>query len=392
MLISKSRIGRGFTLIEAIVYLTIVGFMIVGVINLNIMLQQSRSKFTAQRRSHYDANLFLNNLDFLLKNSTSLVTDSTGAECQDFEGAQGYNSYYLALYFNTSSAATALPYECRGDYNATTTAVKVYWRSSTHRGLWIDCYKGFINGNSGNCTTMQSYGDASYMMTADKNSAVYDGGLVFATSTSYGNPALKVQLAVGIPNTSGLSYASATTTASTTINFRYKITNAPQPTEAVCGDSNQVGSEVCDSSLASACSQNGNYYSGAYDEDGSTCSGRYGCNNTCSACLTQLACTGSCGTGGYLSGGYCYYLGAADQTCTTVCATHAGCVAGALSDTACAIMIDRGANCSTCEAVSSGKYSPSSDGTATCYVTASGGYSCSVAPPAGYKRLCRCAS
>ncbi len=305
---------KGFSILEVVIYMAIVGILLVGVVDLTLIVKQSQAKFSANRRVSADVGHAVDTIEYLVKNSTGLPVDNAGTLCEDFEGTQGYNSYYLSLYYNTSSAANALPYECRGDYNATTTAVKIYWKSTADRGLWIDCYRGFINGNSGNCTTIQNYGDASYMLTSAKNTVMYNGGLQISTTTSMGNSALNVSVTMGIPNSSQPNYSSATTTASTTVVFRVKLAEALAPTEYVCGDGSRATAEVCDSTLTTACALNGNYYKGGYSEDSSTCSGKVACKNDCSGCLSTAACNGVCGNGVREGSEVC------DSTLTTACA------------------------------------------------------------------------
>jgi prepilin-type N-terminal cleavage/methylation domain-containing protein len=209
MLGKKFTRAKGFSLLELIVYIAILGILLVGVVDLALIIKQSQQKFTANRKVSTDLGNALETIKFLTQSATALPVDNAGKLCEDFHGSQGYNTYYLSLYYNTSSAAVALPYECRGDYNATTTAVKIYWKSSSDRGLWIDCYRGFINGNSGNCTTIQNTGDSSFMLTSAKNTVVYDGGLSFSTTTAYGTSALNISLTMGIPNADHPNYANA---------------------------------------------------------------------------------------------------------------------------------------------------------------------------------------
>ncbi|MFH0873660.1 MAG: prepilin-type N-terminal cleavage/methylation domain-containing protein [Candidatus Komeilibacteria bacterium] len=385
---------RGFTLIEMIIYVAVLGVILVGVISISLIVKTAQTKFISHRRVATDLSTALNNVDFLLRNSDGFVTDNSGKQCQDFEGTQGYNSYYLALFYSSSTAMSILPYECSGSFTATTTAVKIYWRDASHRGLWIDCYHGFANGESGNCTKVQSYGDTSFYFTSDKNTVIYNGGLIFATTTAYGSPALSTTLTLGLPNQGQLNFFSATTTASTTTAFRVKISNSPAPTEIICGDGVRQSSEICDSNLTTSCSGNNNYFTGGYVEDDSTCNSKTACKYDCSGCLDSATCTGSpCAVDGIYSGGYCYYLGAANQSCTTVCTTHGGCVAGALSDTSCTLLTELDANCGGgCGIGSLNAYHPSWDGGANCYYVGGRTYACATAPASGYHRLCRCAS
>jgi len=284
----------GFTLVEIILYVTILSILLVGVVQLSIIIKQSGLKFNSYRTVQTDGSNFLTNLDFLVKNSSGFAKDNTGP-CYDFSGTQGPSDYYLSLYFNTSSATTVLPPECPGKGNtvASTTAVKIYWRGGGYNSIWMDCYRAFINGNAGNCTTIRGEGNIKFRLTSDNDVAVYDGGLSLATTTAGGNTALEVSLTMGIPGNEGAIFSSATTTASTTSAFRVQVADAQAPVEAVAGDHVLGGSEVCDSDLTSACALNASYYKGQYVEDDSTCNGAVACNATASACLTSLACNGS---------------------------------------------------------------------------------------------------
>ncbi len=389
---TKNKKKQGFSILEVVIYMAIVGILLVGVVDLTLIVKQSQAKFSVNRRVSADVGNTLETIKYLVQGATALPVDNAGTLCEDFEGTQGYNSYYLSLYYNTSSAASILPYECRGDYNATTTAVKVYWKSTADRGIWIDCYRGFINGNAGNCTTIQNYGDASYMLTSAKNTIVYNGGLTFATTTTNGTSALNVSITMGIPNSSQPNYYAATTTASTTAVFRVKLADALAPTEYVCGDGSRATAEVCDSTLTTVCPLNSSYYSGGYGEDGSTCSGKFACSNSCSACIYQAACTGTCAGGGIYSGGYCWYLGTTGQSCSTVCSTHGSCVATNWTDDAsCTLLTSLGADCSNgCSPAVGVRYAPYwNPSLSTCADSSSLSQTCN-SNSALIQRLCAC--
>jgi hypothetical protein len=230
------------------------------------------------------------------------------------------------------------------------------------------------------------------MLTSAKNTVVYDGGLTFSTTTSYGTSALNISLTMGIPNADHPNYASATTTASTTAVFRVKLADAPAPTEVVCGDGSRGTGEVCDSSLTTVCPLNSSYYSGGYSEDSSTCSGKYACSNSCSACLYQSACTGTCGGGGTYSGGYCWYLGTTGQSCSTVCSTHGSCVATNWTDDAyCTLLTSLGADCSNgCAPAVGVRYAPYwNPSLSTCAGSSSLSLTCN-STSALVQRLCAC--
>ena len=279
----------GFSLIELILYVAVLSILLVGIIDISLIIRQQHVKFSFLRRVYTDLNMALNNVDFLVKSSDGFATDNSGP-CLDFNGSQSPSTYYLSLYFDTSSSATILPAECRGKGSATasTTAVKIYWSSANH--LWLDCYRAFIKDKSGNCTTIQGSGNASFWLTSDKNTIVYENGLQFSTTTAAGNMSLETSLTIGSAPTGGIGFYSATTTASSTAAFRIKIANENQPTQSVCGDGSRQGSEVCDSTLTTQCVSQPTYYRGGYVEDGATCSGKWACNNTCTACITQASC------------------------------------------------------------------------------------------------------
>jgi len=343
----------GYTIMEAIIYIAIVSILLVGVVSLNIIIKQSASKFSVLRRVNTDMMTFFDNVDFLVRNSDGFALDNSGVECLDFAGAQGPDTYYLSLYFATSSTQSILPVECRGmgTDTASTTAVKVYWSSTADRGIYMDCYRNFINGNSGNCATIQGNGNTRFSMTSAKRTIIYDGGLQFATSTAMGNTAIETTLTMGIPLAEAASYR-ATTTASSTSAFRIKVANNSQPSEPVCADGTRQTDEICDSNLTSDCTYSSGYYHGAYVEDNSTCSGKYACNNTCSACISAVTCEHTCGAGGVYSGGYCWYLGTLSGTCTAACLTHGGCVAENWNDLSCTIQ-EALTDCATCTELNS---------------------------------------
>lgn len=383
----------GFSFIETIIYVAILSLVIVGAVSISLIVKQSQLKFEVHRRVATDVSTFINNVDFLVRNSDGFATDNTGKACEDFHGTQGYNSYYLTLYYGATTANTILPYECSGDWTATTTAVKIYWNGTSTRGLYVDCFRGFNQGAASNCTLLQGYGDATFLMSSDKGTRVYDGGLVFATSTAYGYPALSTTITMGVPNHGGPSYLSATTTASSTSSFRVKISDTPAPTEQVCGDGSRVSPEVCDFT-STACPNNSSYRYTGYTSDGVTCtSSHYACSNSCSGCINQASCLGTCDSGGVYSNGYCYYLAPDDvTTCTTVCSTHGTCVTGTWNDnSSCTIAAALGVSCSSCNAVASNKTPYYDTSSLACYYRSAGSGACAgtVGIP-GFNRICAC--
>lgn len=160
-----------------------------------------------------------------------------------------------------------------------------------------------------------------------------------------------------------------------------------------CGDGSVGGAEVCDYT-GTVCPNNASYSYAGYVYDGVTCtSSKYACNTaSCNACITQAACLGTCDSGGVYSGGYCWYQAPDDATsCTTVCASHAGCTVSTWNDNASCAIANAFLTCSICSSVASNKAPYFDVGTSACYYRASGSGACTgtVGVP-GFNRICAC--
>lgn len=188
-------------------------------------------------------------------------------------------------------------------------------------------------------------------------------------------------------------------TAGVEIQGRVNLPAYVAPTDgevATCGNGIVEGSEVCDYT-GTACSNNASYRSGGYVYNGTTCtSSTYACNTTCSACINQASCTGSCGSGGVYSGGYCWYVAPDDaSSCTTVCTNHSStCVVAAWNDNnLCAIATALGATCSTCSSVASNKAPYYNSTESSCYYRNSGNGACAgTVGISDFIRICACSS
>ncbi len=161
-----------------------------------------------------------------------------------------------------------------------------------------------------------STADTGYYVTRANNNT-----LSLGACTSYGDSGVTIASRVSLPT--------------------YTVT---------CGDGVVAGAEVCDYN-GTVCPNNASYRYSGYAYDGATCtSSSYACNTSCGACINQASCLGSCESGGVYNGGFCWYIGEAGQSCTTVCGTKT-CSATNFNDDASCSRASSLITCTTCESV-----------------------------------------
>jgi len=159
--IIKNR--NGFTLMETVLYLAIVGILFVAVINFHLILGGSATKLSSNINTSSNRRIALSKIDYLIRNADGMLKDIYG-DCSDFSEPS------LALYFSDD---TYLPEGCVGSGGA----VKI---SLNDKRVLITCYPGIsYNGQYAACDTTSS--DSYYLTTLDV--AVGNNDLIFSTSS-----------------------------------------------------------------------------------------------------------------------------------------------------------------------------------------------------------------
>jgi hypothetical protein len=164
---------------------------------------------------------------------------------------------------------------------------------------------------------------------------------------------------------------------------------------AVCADGVVGGSEVCDYTGSTACPNNASYRYNAYAYNGSTCTANtYACNTSCSGCINQASCLGTCDNGGIYSGGYCYYMASNDlSSCDDVCASHNGgvCTHTSWNDNASCTLMTALVGCGSCSSSALAPTPHKDTQNDVCYYRTSGAGTCSgTVGIEGFIRLCGC--
>lgn len=194
-------------------------------------------------------------------------------------------------------------------------------------------------------------------------------------------------------NTNTLTLGACTTYSGSTIEIASRV-NLPAYSVS-CADGIVGGAEVCDYTGSTACPNNASYRYNAYTYNGSTCTANtYACNTSCSGCINQASCLGTCGSGGIYSGGFCYYMAPDDaSSCDDVCALHNGgvCTHTAWNDNASCALMNALVGCGSCSSSGSASAPHKDTGGNNCYYRSSGAGNCSgIVGIEGFTRLCGC--
>lgn len=197
--------GSGFTLVEAVVYLAIVGILLTAVVSFNLILGNTAAKLGASVDTSRNRRTALNDIDYLVKNSNGFLKDTSG-DCSTFDTSP----QILALYFDDD---TYLPGTCVENGGG----VRI---TLGDRRVAMYCYPNMNgNGHYNNCdTSIFATGSAYYLSSDDVE--VLDSSLSFATSTatSTGNPYINITTTLSVSSqNSRQAVLSATSTASSTV-------------------------------------------------------------------------------------------------------------------------------------------------------------------------------
>lgn len=192
---------RGFSLVETVLYLAIVGILLVAVVDFNLTLSGTASKLGANIKTSQNRRSTLSAIDYLARNADGLLRDVNGY-C--------LTSSTLALYFASDDYLPGTCVESGG-------GVKIY---TDNNRVKLSCYPNIAyNGWYGACEA--TVGNSYYLSSPEINIA--SGGLVFATSTATSTFSSFMNISTLLTLTNidnGQSELSAESIASSTITLR----------------------------------------------------------------------------------------------------------------------------------------------------------------------------
>jgi type II secretory pathway pseudopilin PulG len=156
----------GFTLLEAIIYLAIVGIIISAVVDFAITMGNTTAKMSANIDASRNRRSALTTVNYLIRNADGLLKDVNG-DCSNL----GVNPPILALYFDNDNY---LPGTCveRGG------GVKI---TVVNNRLKLTCYPNITNNGQYNACAATA--DATYFLTGPEV-LVTNNNLDFTTSTA----------------------------------------------------------------------------------------------------------------------------------------------------------------------------------------------------------------
>ncbi|MFA5126608.1 MAG: LamG-like jellyroll fold domain-containing protein [Patescibacteria group bacterium] len=193
----------GFTLIETILYLAIVGIILTSVIEFSMTLGRTTSKLGSNIDVSRDRRLSLNIISYLIRNADGFLKDTSG-DCSSF----GVTPPILALYFNND---TWLPGTCVENGGG----VKITISSNR---IKMTCYPNITNnGQYGACSATAGN---SYWLTGP-DLMVTNTDLTFATSTATstldGFRSITTHVKVSVPSAGQVNLQASSAATSTEV-------------------------------------------------------------------------------------------------------------------------------------------------------------------------------
>ena len=200
--------GRvGFSLVETIIYLAIVGILLVAVLNFHFSLSGTSAKLWAKINVSENRRFVLQTIDYLSRNSTGLLKDVNG-DCT--------TSSALSFYFDDD---TYLPGTCVSSGGG----VKI---TSESNRVKLTCYPNITN--NGQYNACDATAGNSYWLSSPEVSLATNG-LFFATSTatSTAGTFMNVEANLTLINISNnQTELLATSTATSTITLKNQQADA----------------------------------------------------------------------------------------------------------------------------------------------------------------------
>ncbi len=202
MLIKKQRQKlAGFSLVETIIYLAIVGILLVAVLNFHFSLSGTSAKLWAKINVSENRRFVLQTIDYLARNATGLLKDVNG-DCT--------TSSTLAFYFDDD---TYLPGTCVSSGGG----VKI---TSESNRVKLTCYSNITNNGQYNACDATA-GNSYWLSSPDVS--LSGQGLFFATTTatSTAGTMMNIEANLTLINISNnQTELLATSTATSTITLK----------------------------------------------------------------------------------------------------------------------------------------------------------------------------
>lgn len=211
MKLKKLKSTTGFTLIEAIIYLAIVGIVISAVVDFAITMGNTTAKMSANIDASRNRRFSLSTINYLVRNADGLLKDVNG-DCSNFS----VNPPILALYFDNDHYLPGYCVERGGGVKITV----------VNNRLKMTCYPNITNNGQYNaCAATAS---TTYFLTGPEV-LVTNSNIDFTTSTasttanSYNM--VTTHLKVTLPSADQISLR-ASSEATSTANMRNEQPNS----------------------------------------------------------------------------------------------------------------------------------------------------------------------
>lgn len=206
----KSKSATGFTLIEAIIYLAIVGIVISAVVDFAITMGNTTAKMSANIDASRNRRFALSTINYLVRNADGLLKDVNG-DCSNFN----VNPPILALYFDNDNYLPGVCVERGGGVKITV----------VNNRLKMTCYPNITNNGQYNACSASA--GTTYFLTGPE-ALVTNSNIDFTTSTasttanSYNT--VTTHLKVTLPSADQISLR-ASSEATSTANMRNEQPN-----------------------------------------------------------------------------------------------------------------------------------------------------------------------
>lgn len=200
----------GFTLLEAIIYLAIVGVVISSVVDFAVTMGNTTTKMSANIEASRNRRFALTTVNYLVRNADGLLKDVNG-DCSNF----GVNPPVLALYFDDDNYLPGYCVERGGGVKITV----------VNNRLKMTCYPNIANNGQYNACTASAGNE--YFLTGPEV-IVTNNNLDFSTSTASTTAnsytSVSTHIKVTMPSADQISLR-ASSEATSTANMRNEQPN-----------------------------------------------------------------------------------------------------------------------------------------------------------------------
>ncbi len=206
----KLKKEQGFTLIEVILYLAIVGIVLVAVVDFHFTLGGTSTKLAANIDASNNKRTAINAIEYLIRNSDGLLKDVDEVSCSDLVS----DPPTLALYFKNDSYLPGTCVQNGGGVRITA--------SSTLQQITLSCHPNIVNnGRYQACSTSAfPVGNTYYLTSPEVRVLPTDLNFVTSTPTTTQDSFLAINTILSIGSLSDQSGSMATSTASSTVMMR----------------------------------------------------------------------------------------------------------------------------------------------------------------------------